>query len=392
MGVGILVVVATASLLGAQAGTEPGVASVSDRPSDDTLQREDEVIVENASDPLAADLRLIVHRVDALAGDDDTFSRIILRVGEVDRTDGERTPVSRRFPTTSEPALRAVGFPNLDGVPAGTPAAVVSNDPRTPNVTVLLPAPQWVRTTPRFSYEFLLGHELGGRTATLHDRVDSVGAGGGRLYTDTLLARLAVNEGVASYVGAQYVERYGGAFDPAAVLEPEPDSHWANRVESAAYASGYRYAAANDLREPSAARVNTTASVLHPTANRSLGSLPERTVAVSTDALGEPTETDRLGELLVRELLVAVGHSQSDASETAAGWRNGRIDRYDTPNGTVTVWTTVWANETAAATFARVYETNVSTTRVGSFDRGQCGSTERLLLVDGRRVTVVRCS
>lgn len=367
---------------------------VTDQPSDGALQREDEVIVENASEQVAENLTLIVHRVDALAKNDDTFSRITLRVGGIESRPDGQTSLGRRLPTASSTSLRAVGFSKTRATPSRKPLAVVSNDPSTPNVTVLLPTLERVQTTPGLSYEFVVAHELGGAIVTLHDEFDGnlTRTGPIQTTTDSLLARQAVNEGIANNVGAQYVERYRGTFNPEIVFSVSSDAHWLTHVSDATYLSGYRYAAANSLRNPSTVSVNTTAAVLHPGANRFVREPPIAIVPQWIDSPGEPTATDRLGELVLRELLITNGVSPTSAGEVAAGWRNGRVDSYDTPNGTVTAWTTIWTDQSATRAFTNAYGANVPVTPAESFERERCLSAERLLLVDGQRVTVVRCS
>jgi hypothetical protein len=364
--------------------TEP--TSVTPHPTDEQLQREDTVTVVNASGEFAADLRLITHRADALAGNDDTVSNFTLAVGGSQRFSSPEPRVGT-VPRLNRTQRRTAGFNQTVPESRSGPLALVDAEPGSRDVTVLLPSPDRLASLPATTYGQVIAHEmehLPYRSAD--ERTVSITR---PVYTDTILASRAVREGVAEHTGARYVEMYSGDFDRSA---PNPEGHWRNRLTSALYYEGYRYAEATGLRENSGAEITSTAELLHPTANRSPGALPDRQFARQLDGVTEPMATNRLGELLVRELLVSRGEAPGRAGEVAAGWRNGRIDRYDTPDGTVTVWTTVWANETAAATFARVYETNVPTTRVGSFDRGQCGSTERLLLVDGRRVTVVRCS
>jgi hypothetical protein len=263
----------------------------------------------------------------------------------------------------------------------------VDAEPGSRDVTVVLPSPDRLASIPAATYGRVIAHEMEHLPyRSVDERTISITR---PIYTDTILANRAVREGVAEHTGARYVEMYGGDFDRSA---PDPEGHWRNRLTSALYYEGYRYAEATGLRENSGAEITSTAELLHPTANRSPGRLPERQFARHLNGAADPTTTNRLGELLTRELLVSRGERPTRASEIAAGWRNGRVDRYDTPNGTVTAWTTVWASQTAATAFVRVYEANVPVTRAASFDREQCVSADRLLLVDERRVTVVRCS
>ncbi|MEZ3143948.1 hypothetical protein [Halobaculum sp. MBLA0143] len=242
------------------------------------------------------------------------------------------------------------------------------------------------------SYSFLVAHELGG--ASLRARTDEPGGreAPSEVTTDYVLARRGISEGMASYVGYEYVERYGGTFDPR-VLRPERTDHPHDRVAQWMYYEGYEFAKARSgpsKHDP--IDVRSTHRLLFPGVDSGPEALPNSSFAEQLDGASDPVLTDRPGALVVRTALVSRGVGLDRAEETVAGWRNGRVDRYLAEGTIVSVWTTVWANETAATTFARVYETNVPVTRADSFDSDECQSTERLLLVDDRRVTVVRCS
>lgn len=377
-----VVLVATAVV--AVVGTQD--ASVTSHPTDEQLQREDNVVVRNASEELAADLKLITHRADTIAGNDGTVSNLTLVVGGSQRFSRSEPRVGT-IPRLNGPQRRTAGF-NQDAPESGSePLAVVSAEPGSRNVTVALPTPARLESIPTVAYGSVIAHEMEHLPYPSLDKRDiSITR---PIYTDTILANRAVQEGVAEHTGARYVEMYGGKFERSA---PEPENHWRTRLTSALYYEGYQYAEATNLRDSNEASITSTSELLHPTANRSPGALPDQQFARHLNGATDPTTTNRLGELLTRELLVSRGERPTRASEVAAGWRNGRVDRYDTPDGTVTAWTTVWANQTAATAFVRVYEANVPVTRAASFDREQCVSTDRLLLVDERRVTVVRCS
>jgi hypothetical protein len=374
------------AVVGVVAVVETEPTSVTPHSTDEQLQREDTVTVVNASGELAADLRLITHRADALAGNDDTVSNFTLVVGGSRRFSSPEPRVGT-VPRLNRTQRRTAGFNQTVPESRSGPLALVDAEPGSRDVTVVLPSPDRLASIPAATYGRVIAHEMEHLPyRSVDERTISITR---PIYTDTILANRAVREGVAEHTGARYVEMYGGDFDRSA---PDPEGHWRNRLTSALYYEGYRYAEATGLRENSGAEITSTAELLHPTANRSPGRLPERQFARHLNGAADPTTTNRLGELLTRELLVSRGERPTRASEIAAGWRNGRVDRYDTPNGTVTAWTTVWASQTAATAFVRVYEANVPVTRAASFDREQCVSADRLLLVDERRVTVVRCS
>lgn len=371
---------------------EVTTVSVPSHPSDDRLQREDEVVVRNSSNQLAANLSLIVHRVDALVAGDSIRSRFVLNVG------GRNSLATRaRFPsddfyrmgTTSQQLL---GFPDTRPDQTLSPLALASSPPGSRNATISLPHPQQVRTNAGFSYEFIVAHEIG----NVVDISKSPSKNSTELpvTTDTILAYTALNEGSANQVGARYVQQYGGTFD-AEEMKPDSDDHWRTRVTAHIYYDGYRYVSARGLNGSEKATVSSTAEILHPEANRTVWQLPKTTFEQRLDSVSEPVATNRAGELLIQALLIERGSPPPLARRVAAGWRNGRIDRYATDNGNIAVWTTEWANETAAASFTETYVTRVPATNAESFDKNfdikKCRSKERIVERSGKRVTVVSC-
>ena len=370
---------------------DPTTVSVPPHPDDSQLQREDEVVVENASERLAANLSLIVHRVDALVGGDGIRSRYVLEVGG-SRSLGERPRfASEKFYLMTAASQRLMGFPESRSKRDSGPFALASSPPGSRNATISLPLPRQVTADSGVSYAFILAHEVGNvvNVSRIPDRDLPETP-----LTDAALAYTALNEGSATRVGQRYVQKYGGEFDPEE-MAPDPDDPWRTRVTAQLYYEGYQYTAARQLNGSQRAAVSSTAEILHPGANRTAWQLPETTFDRRLEGVSEPTTTNRAGELMVDALLVARGTPPSRAERVAAGWRNGRIDQYDTEERTVAVWTTEWANETAAASFTETYATRVPATRVEGFDEefnaGDCGSNTRLVAQTGDRVQVVSC-
>lgn len=360
---------------------------VTAHPTDNDLQREDAVIVSDQLAEFEHELRLLTHRVDALRDGDTTTHRIEFRLGSQDTS---TTRDASRLVRLRGRELDTIGIEGQSGgVPDSTATAYTRLSPGSPNVTIVLPKPGRVPELGDTSYSFLVVHELAGIPL---DRPTVTTGGEQRVTTDRILARRGVSEGAASHLGAEYIERYGGTFE-SSIFRPKRDDHPHDRIVQWTYYEGYEFAEVEDVTESEdALNVRSTRALLTPSVDDRVRGLPNSSFAERLDGVSNSTYTDRPGPLVVRTTLTSRGVSLDRAHETVVGWRNGRVDRYLVEGTIVSTWTTVWANETAATDFVSIYETNVPVTRAESFDREQCVSAERLLLVDDRRVTVVRCS
>lgn len=383
---GVLVVVA--AVLAVQPFSPPSGVGVEPRESDDRLQREDEVIVRNASADFADDLRLIVHRVDDLRGGDDVRHRIVLEVGAIREEDAPGVTNREGFVTFDSAMIRFLGAnPGQSDPP--TALALLSNQPGTRNVTIQLPTVSRVRSIEGVSYQSLLAHELGG----IPLRTVQSDSGASRSVTaDFILAQRAVGEGVANTVSERYVQRYNGNVDMSK-YRPDADDPWKERVLTSVYFEGYQYADARDLtRVPRSGRLNTTAELLHPNLTLSISEPPAEPFDQSFRETYDRVASDRVGELAIRELLVARGLSTDRARRAAAGWRNGRLARYTGDGRLITAWTTAWADEDERAAFVTAYDEAIGLEVVERFENVTCDGETRYAIVRGDRVTIVRCS
>ena len=394
---GLVLLLVFGSLLTAVAVSTPNkseetaTVSVSPHPDDGQLQREDEVVVKNASDQLAANLSLIVHRVDALVGGDEIRNRFVIDVGGISSVRREARFSSEEFYGMTATGQRLMGFPETRQKRNVGPVALASSPPESRNATIYLPLPRQIAPEASFSYEFILAHEVG-------NVVDVSGVPDRELpetpLTDISLAYTAVNEGAANRVGERYVRKYSGSFE-AEAMAPEADDHWRTRVTKQLYYEGYQYMAARQLNGSERVAVSSTAEILHPETNRTTWQLPETTFERRLEGITEPVDTNRAGELMIGALLVARGASPSRAERVAVGWRNGRIDQYRTEGQRVAVWTTEWRNETAAASFTEAYSARVPATRVENFeerfDTDDCSSGKRIINKRQDSVEVVYC-
>lgn len=371
--------------------TEQQHLSVESNPADDRLSREDEVIVRNASEQLATDLELIVHRVDELRGGNDQIHRIVIHVGGMEDHSTSAVSTGGSFVNIGPQALSLVGFRGQSSDSDLQTLAVTSMRPGSRNVSIYLPTLSRLATLDGPSYEFVLAHELGHiplRSREVRGQDRNVTR---QITTDYILARRAISEGVATRVGVRYTERYGGSVDPS-VFQPDDDG-WRSRALSAVYFEGYRYASSETLNSTAdAIEVNSTAAVLHPNESISVAERPEEPFGERFHRQYERVFSDRVGELLIRELLVSRGIDRQTAATAAAGWRNGRLDRYVGGGRTVTAWTTVWENQTERRAFLDAYREAVTVESVEQFDTERCGSDTRYVVIQDERVVVFRCN
>ena len=385
--VGVLAVAAVA--LAVQPLTPADGVGVTPHESDDRLQREDEVIVHNASGELADDLRLIVHRVDDLRGGDDVRHRIVLRVGAITENQAPSVGSRQGFVTLDQGMVRFLRGDAQRSDDSPTALGLATPEAGTRNVTILLPPVERVRSIDGISYQFLLAHEVAG--VPLH-KFSGTGNGSQSVTTDFILVHQGVGQGVANNVATRYVKRYGGG-GSASVFRPDADDPWQERVLTSVYYEGYQYADAKNLtRVPRSGIPNTTAELLHPNLTLTVEEPPAEPFDQSFRETYDRVASDRIGELAIRELLVARRLSTDRARRAAAGWRNGRLTRYTGDGRLITAWTTAWADENERAAFVTAYDEAVGLDVVESFENVTCDDETRYAIVRGDRVTIVRCS
>ena len=371
--------------------TEKQTITVEQHPTDDELSREDDVIVRNASQQLADDLELIVHRVDSLRGGDDQTHRLVIHVGGIEDHPTIVVPSGGSFGKIDSQAVSMLGFREQSSDGETLALALTSSPPGSRNVSIYLPTVSRIASMDGISFEFVLAHELGGIPLWNRDALERERNVTRQITTDYILARQAISEGIATKVGVEYTKMYGGNVDPS-VLRPDGED-WRSRSMSAVYFEGYQYSSVKNLDSSiDAIDVNSTAAILHPNDNISVSNRPEEPFGEEFRERYDRVYSDRVGELLIRELLVSRGVTKQTAAAAAAGWRNGRLDRYAGGGRTATAWTTVWENQTERRAFVDTYGRAVTVERVDEFDTTLCDSSTRYLLVDGNRVTVFRCN
>lgn len=385
LAVALLVATISLTTVGQQQNTHQ--FEVTSHPTDSDLQREDTVVVSDQLVEFEHELRLLTHRVDALRGGDTVTHRIEFRLGTQDTA---TTRDASRLVQLQGRELDTIGIESQSGeTPDSTATAYTSLSPGSRNVTVVLPKPGRVPGLGDTSYSFLVVHELAG--IPLGERVMTAG-GERRVTTDYILARRGVSEGAASHVGAEYIDRYGGTFEES-IFRPKPDDHPHDKIVQWTYYEGYEFAEVENITESKdALAVQSTRALLTPSVDDRVRGLPNSSFAERLDGVSNSTYTDRPGPLVARTVLTSRGVGFDRAERVVAGWRNGRIDRYLADGTIASVWTTVWEDETDATGFAQLYSENVPTTRTDSFSLSECQSADRLLLIENRRVTVVRCS
>lgn len=200
--------------------------------------------------------------------------------------------------------------------------------------------------------------------------------------SDGQTAWFAVVEGNAALVQQQYRDRY--LTNTTHVTDRNVTgtrAGWAMHRVSIAYYYGYQYALAADdwdARSENARypRVNTTAALLHPD---SAPTEPGQPVPVpDVDGL-IVTDTDGVGELLVRLTLRTNGASFPEAARAAHGWRNDTMVYYDDTeyrDVEAVYWGTRWANASEAAEFAGAWR--------AMLDRLNASRSDELVVVPAR--------
>jgi len=191
----------------------------------------------------------------------------------------------------------------------------------------------------------------------------------------TGMISVSYDEGVAAYSvgegGAEYtVEAYADRFDDEEIAGLQRNrqiyEHTDNalRLFTARYVTGATYvrsrvSSPSELEPVLSSPPETTEAVLHPERNVSLGNLTVSTADGNWSVVPGhyPSDADRRGELLVRELL-RLELDRAVADSAADGWDNDRSLTLVAPDGneTAVAWTLRWENRTEADEFAAAFD------------------------------------
>ncbi|WP_423746444.1 hypothetical protein V5735_18560 (plasmid) [Haladaptatus sp. SPP-AMP-3] len=264
--------------------------------------------------------------------------------------------------------------------PSGGPIEIyLANETVVENVT-------WI------SYEGLVTHELSdaieASEATAVDGSSNERAATIRT-TDAILAREAVANGISLYVSDLYIEQYGGHLNVSALNTD--DRNWKRQVVQSVYYSGYRYSKQTDQRAtPESDRPNSTAQILHPDESIHVHGYPLRP-NLSMNSL-DHIQTDRIGELFLRETFRSKGVSSDRATTAADGWTNDRMDYFRANDSTIVTWRVTWENTDEMTEFLETYNEVYDYERVDSLRSITCGKPSRYLTTSEKTVTVVSCS
>lgn len=276
------------------------------------------------------------------------------------------------------------------------PLGVTESSSESDEITIHLASKERIEER-GLTQEAVLAHELAHAVSEVDETKSQ--AVPGRLpdkpTTDYVLALRGVDEGKAMWVMATYAEQYGdGEVDVTRYRETAPRSSWEQGLATVVYYYGYVHE--RDGHDVGADRpVISTRQLLHPEASLP-PRMPERDSVLQSDSDFQHVSSDRVGELTIRYSLRTNGLSFTEAAETAAGWRNGRMDYYRTQDGEKIVhWTTHWTNETEARQFAATWRELYSDETVAGTDVIHVRATDYApdyyyyVVRQGDRVTIV---
>ncbi|WP_436931923.1 hypothetical protein [Halosimplex halobium] len=280
---------------------------------------------------------LVFERVERLHGVDADRPTVSVVDG------GEGAPTRRVYTAPFFRALGLTGNVTLGGVASGGTDVVLNADNPSP--------------------EAVLVHEF---AHIVHQQQRWRPTGLSSVTYDEWVAARSVGEGAATYVGDVYAARYDGDVISGTryIRLGYEAGNAPYRLNSAPYlaGAGYVHSRAGSpselgsiLRDPP----ETTEGILHPDRNVSVGNLTVATADGNWSAVPGhySSDSDRRGELLVRELL-RLELDRPVADSAANGWDNDRSLSLVAPdgNGTGVAWTLRWENATEADEFAAAFD------------------------------------